>query len=114
MCPIKEFKFARKAKIIKWIYLNSSLLLADLLGCLRWGNLGLLVVATNVDVVCILDVEDVSTLLNMVGTAEESVHLLESDSSCLGDEEDHEYDQQAVYSGKEEKGVTVQRLASIR
>lgn len=59
------------------------------------------VVNTDVSVVSILDVKQISTLLGVVDTAEEDIDFLECGSLCLWDHEDDEDDEDEI-GGHEE------------
>lgn len=51
--------------------------------------------------VSIFDVKDISTLLNVVDTSKESIHLLESNLSGLRNEEEDKHDEKEVDASKE-------------
>jgi hypothetical protein len=63
-------------------------------------------VTTKVCVVSIFDLEKISSLLNMVGTTVESIHLLERDFLGLGNEKPDEDSEEEVNAGKEVEGIT--------
>jgi hypothetical protein len=66
----------------------------------------LISISTNVCVVSIFDLEEISSLLNMVGTTEESIHLLERDSLGLRNEKPDKDGEEYVNAGKEVEGIT--------
>jgi hypothetical protein len=51
---------------------------------------GSVILVTNMRVMSIFDLQKISSLLNMVGTTEESIHLLQGDLLGLGNEEPDE------------------------
>lgn len=63
-------------------------------------------VTTEVCVVSIFDMKKISSLFNMIGTTEESIHLLESDFLGLGNEKPDEDSEEDVNAGKEVEGIT--------
>ncbi len=78
------------------------------MGCALLGNrlnfINSIVVVVSGAKVCvmgIIDLEDISTLLHVIGSAEENVHLFERDSSCLGNEEEYEGCEAEVDTGEE-------------
>ena len=54
----------------------------------------------------VFDLEEVSSLLNMVGTTEESIHLLKREFLGLGNEKSDEDSEEEVNAGKEVEGIT--------
>lgn len=62
--------------------------------------------ATKVCVMSIFDLEKIPSLLNMVGTSEESIHLLEGDFLGLGNEEPDEDSEEEVDACKEIESIT--------
>jgi len=63
-------------------------------------------VTTNVCVVSIFDLEEISSLLNMVNTTEESIHLLERDFLGLRNEKPDKNGEEEVDASKEVEGIT--------
>jgi hypothetical protein len=54
----------------------------------------------------IVDMEEITSLLDVVGTAEENVHLFERDSSGLRDKEEDEERETDVDASEEVEGIT--------
>lgn len=54
----------------------------------------------------VFDLQKISSLLNMIGATEESIHLLEGDLLGLGNEEPDEDSEEEVNTGKEVEGIT--------
>jgi len=66
---------------------------------------GRVISTTKVGVIGIFDLQKISSLLNMVGTTEECIHLLKGDFLGLGNEEPDEGSKAEVDACKEIEGI---------
>ncbi len=62
---------------------------------------------TDIGVMSIFNLQEISSLLNMVGTTKKRIHLFESDFLGLGKEEPDEESKAEVDASKEIEGITV-------